>query len=176
VKASQIITSTKKYTLRGISSLLNLDAFSAKRKKLLHQRLQGTSHRRILNSRTRRIEYKQHHSCCQKQKRADKPQEKQSPLLPFSDVFEEGADALFLGGTRDGLVTKKKGLPLESSRKTKGGNYKQHPSLARRLHYRRNHSTSRRRERVKGRKIRKAKCNKLTSPVTRTYQAQGPWQ
>jgi hypothetical protein len=49
----------KRYTLRGISSLLNLDTFNTKRKKLLHQSLQGTSRIRILKSRTRRIEYKQ---------------------------------------------------------------------------------------------------------------------
>jgi hypothetical protein len=35
-------------TLRCISSLLNLDAFNTKRKKLLHQRLQNTSCMRIL--------------------------------------------------------------------------------------------------------------------------------
>jgi hypothetical protein len=76
--------------LRGISSLLNLDAFSTKRKKLLHQNLQGISCIRILRSRTRRIEYKQHYSHCQKKKRADEPQEKQPPLLPFSDALKEG--------------------------------------------------------------------------------------
>jgi hypothetical protein len=79
----------KRYTLRGISSLLNLDAFSAKRKKLLYQSLQGTSHVRILKSRTRRIEYKQHYSHCQKKKRADELQEKQSLVLPFSDALKE---------------------------------------------------------------------------------------
>jgi hypothetical protein len=44
---------------------------------------------RNLKSKTRRIEYNQHYSRCQKQKRADEPQEKQSPLLPFSDVLKK---------------------------------------------------------------------------------------
>jgi hypothetical protein len=70
-----------KKTLGCISSLLNLDTFSAKRKKPLHQRLQSANCIRI-------SEFKNKSPPPLMNKMADEPQEKPPPLLPFSNASE----------------------------------------------------------------------------------------
>jgi hypothetical protein len=68
-----------------ISSLLNLDTLSAKRKKSLHQRLQSTKQGKNLRvpGKTKTI-IRSKYSHGQKEKIPDEPQEKQPPLLPSS--------------------------------------------------------------------------------------------
>jgi hypothetical protein len=70
-----------------ISSLLNLDIFSAKRNKSLHQRLQSAKLGKNLRvpGKTKMI-IRSKYSHGQRKKIPDEPQEKQPPLLPSSDA------------------------------------------------------------------------------------------
>jgi hypothetical protein len=75
-----------------ISSFLNLDTFSTKRKKSLHQRLQSTNGVRIsefknIKKREKVVDMKQY-SHGQRKRMADELQEKQLQLLPSSDASE----------------------------------------------------------------------------------------
>jgi hypothetical protein len=92
VQASQIkvkITSTMEKTLRCISSLLNFDTFSTKRKKLLHQSLQNTSCMRIIKHKeTRKVLY---HSSGISRKRGDR-----APSTGITHKEKEGPQPCYL--------------------------------------------------------------------------------